>query len=70
MFEKCINCDGKGRVKTLGMEMLCPVCKGLGRLDVPMGKKICSACKGKGGKYTLGGETCKECHGTKFVDKK
>lgn len=68
MFKECINCEGKGRLKTLGMEILCPACKGAKGLDVPKGKKICPTCKGKGGDFGPTGTACKECRGTKFVD--
>lgn len=70
MFKKCINCDGKGSVRMLGIDTLCPVCKGAKGLEVPKGKMICPTCKGKGGSFGHGGTVCKECRGTKFVDKK
>ncbi len=70
MFKKCINCDGKGRVPMMGIDVPCPVCKGDGKLNVPNGKKICPTCKGKGGDFGPSGTACKECRGAKFVDEK
>lgn len=70
MFEKCPNCKGEGEVKILGMKTLCPACKGAKGFDVPKGKKICPTCKGTSGTFGPSGAPCKECHGTKFVDKK